>query len=284
MLTKLITLFILLLPSVAHAEQFQAPITHTQWQVVESPLECTLTQPIPGFGEAIFSQYSGKSDFSLVFVTKTHLATQNNVSFEVAEARWQNIDQRRHLISVPTSDNQMQFTLTGELAKHALTHLEEGRAPAIRYYSKHMNKEISALISTVSATDSIPAFKQCLANLSPYSFEDKRKLTIHFELEKSKLSAEAQEALTTLADYIKIDDSIKRVTISGHTDNHGRRRINGPLSESRAIVIKNFLVEQREIPEQLFTTSYYLERKPISTNKTLKGRALNRRSEIELIR
>jgi sodium-type flagellar protein MotY len=284
MLTKLISITTLLLTSVVQAEQFQAPMTNTQWQVIESPLECTLTQPIPGFGDAIFSQHSGKSEFTLVFTTKTHLSTQNNVSFEIAEARWQNIEQRRHLISVPTSDNQMHFTLTGELAKHALTHIEEGRAPAIRYYSKHMDKEISALISTVHATDSIPAFKQCLANLSPYSFEDKRKLTIHFELEKSNLSTEAQDALTTLADYIKIDDSIKRVAISGHTDNHGRRRINGPLSESRAIVIKNFLVQQRDIPEQLITTSYYLERKPVATNKTLKGRAINRRSEIELIR
>ncbi|RLA01437.1 MAG: OmpA family protein [Gammaproteobacteria bacterium] len=284
MLTKLITITILSLTSIAQAEQFQAPITHTHWQVVESPLECTLSQLIPGFGEAKFSQLSGKGDFTLVFITNTHLSTQNNVSFEVSEARWQNIEQRLHLISVPTLNNQMQFTLSGELAKHALTHLEEGRAPAIRYYSKHMNEEISVLISTVHATDSIPAFRQCLANLSPYTFDDNNMLTIHFELEKSNLSNDAQEALTTLANYIKIDDSIKRVAISGHTDNHGRRSLNGPLAESRAIVIKNFLVEQGEIPEKLITTSYYLERKPIATNKSLKGRALNRRSEIELIR
>ena len=284
MLSKLALIPLILMTSAVQAEQFLAPMTNTQWQVIESPLECILIQQIPGFGEATFSQYSGNSEFSLAFSTKTHLSTQTNVSFEIAEAPWQNIEQRRHVISIPTANDQRVFTISGELAKHALTHLEEGRSPAIRYYSKHMNKEISALISTVHATDSIPAFQQCLDNLSPYSFEDKRNLTIHFELEKYELSSEAQNALTTLADYVKIDDSIKRVAITGHTDNHGRRSLNGPLSESRATVIKNFLVQQCEVPEQLITTSYYLERKPIATNKTLKGRALNRRSEVELIR
>jgi hypothetical protein len=37
------------------AEQFQPALTDTQWQNHSSPILCSLTQPIEGFGEAKFS-------------------------------------------------------------------------------------------------------------------------------------------------------------------------------------------------------------------------------------
>lgn len=281
-MTKLIHLLFLFLAPIAHAQQFQAPITNTQWQVVESPLECSLSQEIPGFGTAKFSQQTAEA-FTLAFNTKSQPSVQTNVTFEIAEARWQNVEERLHLTSIPTENNQTVFTIEGAVAQQAFTHMQEGRVPVIRYRSQHITDEMTVLISTVHLGDSLDSFQQCVDNLHPFTFNDVRRLTIPFEREKSELSSDAEEALERVAEYVKIDDKIKRIMISGHTDNHGYRRINEPLAEARAIVVKNYLVQQGVL-EQLIVTSYHLERKPVATNRTLQGRSLNRRAEIELIR
>jgi len=280
---KYFTITLILFASLVHAEQFQAPLTDTQWQVVESPLECTLSQSIADFGEAKFSRKAG-NDFSLIFTTHSYPALPANVRFEIAQATWQNSDERLHLISIGTDNNQTQFILSGELAEQALTHMQEGRFPAIRYRSHNSTEEIDALLSTVHLTDSMPAFQQCLSNMHPDTYEDIRKLTLYFALEEAKISEKGQMALTRIADYVKIDPSVKRILVNGHTDNHGRKRLNIPLSEARALAVKNYLVTQGEIPENLITIAFHREFIPSATNKTKTGRAHNRRAEIEVIR
>lgn len=284
MLIKLLScISFLSISLMVNAQQFQAPLTDTRWQVIETPIKCTLSQSITDFGEARFQQEPGEQ-LQLIFTTKYYPAVQNNASFEIAEAPWQNVDQRLMMTSFPTDNGQTTFTLSGHFADQALTQIQEGRFPTLRYQSKNASEEISVLMSTIHLTDSMPAFQQCIENLPSYSFDDINKLTIYFNSEKSDLTSQAKEALTKMADYVKLDDSIKRITISGHTDNHGRRRLNEPLSEARAVVIKNFLIQQGQLPESLISTSSYMEWKPVSTNKSTSGRALNRRAEVEVFR
>jgi len=279
-------LFIFLLFStVTNAEQFQAPLTNTQWLVTESPLECVLSQPIEGFGEAKFVRRSGSnSNFSLIYTSRSHPAEVGTLNFEIAEAPWQNIDQRISLASMPSVENETTFTLTGKKAKEALTHMQEGRFPSLRYRSHSQNGEISALFSTVHLNDSMPDFLNCLDKLSPTNFDDIRKLTVYYELEKFDLSDKAKASLKRIADYVKIDSEITEIAVNGYTDNHGRKRLNIELSEARALAIKTYLVEQGEVPENLITIAYHREFNPAKTNKTQKGRSYNRRAEIEVFR
>ncbi len=280
---KPFTFILLFLSSIASAEQFQAPLTNTQWQVVESPLECVLSQEIDGFGTAKFSQ-STESSFSLVFSTHSHPSVEDVANFEIAEAPWQNIEQRLGLTTISTKANQTKFVLKGQLAKQAFTHMEEGRFPAIRYRSHNTQEEISALFSTVHLNDSLPAFKQCLENIYPDSFDDIHKLTVYFGLEQSDLSKQAKASLTRIANYVKVDENVKQIAINGYTDNHGRRRLNIELSEARALAIKNYLINDCGIAENLITTAFHREFNPAKSNKTPKGRAYNRRSEVEVFR
>lgn len=284
MLIKLLSYFTLLsLSLVLQAEQFQAPLTDTRWQVTETPLECTLSQPIADFGEAKFQRKSGDS-LQLIFTTKSYPSTQGNVNFEIAQAPWQNIEQRIPMTTISAEKGQTEFILSEPFSNQALTQIQEGRFPTLRYNSLNIPDEISVLLSTVHLADSMPAFEQCLDSLPSYSFKDISKLTVYFSSELADLTPHAKQALTKLADYVKMDSTVKRITISGHTDNHGRRRLNQALSESRAIAIKNFLTTQCEIPEALISTSFHLEWKPISSNKSVSGRALNRRAEVEVFR
>ncbi len=284
MLIKLISCLTLLsLSLVIQAEQFQAPLTDTRWQVTETPILCTLSQPIADFGEAKFEQRSG-GQLTLVFTTKSYPAKQGDLNFEIAEAPWQNVEQRSLMTAISTSKGQTQFILSAPFANQALTQIQQGRFPTLRYQSQNIPDEINVLLSTVHLADSLPTFQKCLEKLPSYGFKDINKLTVYFSSELSKLTPQAEQALTKLADYVKMDNTVKKVTISGHTDNRGRKRLNEALSESRAIAIKSFLVKQCQIAESLIMTSFHLEWEPISNNNSSTGRALNRRAEVEVFR
>jgi outer membrane protein OmpA-like peptidoglycan-associated protein len=264
------------------AEQFQAPVTDTKWQVIESPLECSLMQTIPGYGEAGFYRRNA-GPLTLLFKSYSQSADQNNVTFQLAEAPWQNSEQRETLTSLPTESGQQAFSLKGVLAEQALSQMQEGRFPVIEYRSKTYRGDITVMLSTVKFYESLTAFQQCLNNLHPDTFNDINKLTVYFGLEEATLDVAAKKALTRLAKYVQVDDSISQIKIASHTDNHGRRRLNEPLSDARGLVIKNFLIDEFSIPAELISVNSYVDRKPATSNKTPLGRAHNRRAEITLV-
>jgi outer membrane protein OmpA-like peptidoglycan-associated protein len=69
------------------------------------------------------------------------------------------------------------------------------------------------------------------------------------------------------------------VTVIGHTDNIGSRAYNQQLSERRAQAVRNVLVEGGTAPTRIRTMGMAFDR-PIATNATDQGRAMNRRVEI----
>lgn len=265
------------------AEEFQAPVTDTNWQVVETPLECSLMQTIPSFGKAGFSRSNGQS-LKLIFSTDNQPAENSHISFEMSAAPWQNTEEYTTLKRVPITSGQRQFHIEGSLAQQALVQMQDGRFPIIRYRSQAYSQDITVKLSTIKFSDSLPAFQQCLNNLYPDSFSEIRKLTVYFESEKANLDKASNKALTRVAEYVKIDDSVSQIIITSHTDSFGRKRLNVPLSEARAKTIRDFFVSQYEIPAEKIILRSFVDHDPAATNKTAKGRAYNRRAEIELIR
>jgi len=73
-----------------------------------------------------------------------------------------------------------------------------------------------------------------------------------------------------------------KFAIEGHTDNTGSAKINQKLSEDRAKVVMDKLIEKGVNPANL-TSAGFGSTKPVATNKTKEGRALNRRTEIRHI-
>lgn len=273
----------LLFTSSVYAEEFQAPVTDTNWHVIESPLECSLMQTIPSFGQAGFYRRNGQS-LQLKFVTDSLPAQKKDVHFEMSAAPWQNTDQFDTLVTLPTTSGQREFIVDGVLAQQALSKMQDGRFPIIRYHSQSYNGETTVKLSTVKFNDSLPAFQQCLSNLYPDSFDEIKKLTVYFESEKANLDKASIKALTRVADYVKVDDSVSQIIITSHTDSFGRKRLNVPLSEARAKTIRDFFVSKYEIPAEKIVMRSFVDHDPAATNKTAKGRAYNRRAEIELVR
>ena len=72
-----------------------------------------------------------------------------------------------------------------------------------------------------------------------------------------------------------------RIEVSGHTDNTGSRALNERLSKSRAESVKQYLVDHGVSADRLQAAQGYAWDRPVATNKTVAGRAMNRRTELD---
>ncbi|SUI81405.1 Outer membrane protein OmpAb [Serratia quinivorans] len=73
------------------------------------------------------------------------------------------------------------------------------------------------------------------------------------------------------------------IVVAGHTDNTGSQQINQPLSLKRAESVRNWMRDTGDVPESCFAVQGYGASRPVTTNDTPEGRALNRRVEISLV-
>ena len=73
------------------------------------------------------------------------------------------------------------------------------------------------------------------------------------------------------------------IVVAGHTDNTGNPQLNQTLSQKRAEAVRDWMRDTGDVPESCFAVQGYGESRPIATNDTPEGRALNRRVEISLV-
>ena len=106
--------------------------------------------------------------------------------------------------------------------------------------------------------------------------------TILFDTGKSSIKAESTSVMVDIITILKEYPNSK-FTVEGHTDSVGSEKLNQSLSESRALSVKEFLVD-KGIEEFRLSAVGYGESKPIATNNTRAGRTQNRRVEINLVK
>ncbi|MEG5692896.1 OmpA family protein [Enterobacter quasihormaechei] len=73
------------------------------------------------------------------------------------------------------------------------------------------------------------------------------------------------------------------IVVSGHTDNTGNPQLNQTLSLKRAEAVRDWMRDTGDVQESCFAVQGYGESRPVATNDTPEGRALNRRVEISLV-
>lgn len=83
-----------------------------------------------------------------------------------------------------------------------------------------------------------------------------------------------------LVSYMKTHPTML-IEITGHTDSSGKEPRNQEISEQRAKIVANYLVE-RGVEKFRVTAKGYGSLKPIATNKTKEGKLQNRRVEFRV--
>ncbi|MBI5510698.1 MAG: OmpA family protein [Deltaproteobacteria bacterium] len=108
------------------------------------------------------------------------------------------------------------------------------------------------------------------------------KETILFKTGSAKIMPKSFGLLDQVVAVLKNYKHIKKVRIEGHTDNVGGRPKNLKLSKERAASVREYLVEKGIEATRLESEGYGPD-KPIGSNKTAKGRELNRRVEFMIV-
>jgi outer membrane protein OmpA-like peptidoglycan-associated protein len=103
---------------------------------------------------------------------------------------------------------------------------------------------------------------------------------IVFDYDKWDIRPEFYPSLDEAATVLKKNPDLK-VEIQGHTDNTGSAEYNQRLSEKRARSVMEYFLKKGVEPERLSSAGYGFT-KPVTSNRTPEGRAMNRRVELKI--
>jgi chemotaxis protein MotB len=107
-----------------------------------------------------------------------------------------------------------------------------------------------------------------------------------FDSGSADLKQGSLQILHAVATILK--DMDNDLIVEGHSDNvpirNDRFRSNWELSQSRAIQVIRYFVEEAKLPATRFAAAGYGEYRPVASNETDEGRGLNRRIEIMILR
>jgi outer membrane protein OmpA-like peptidoglycan-associated protein/tetratricopeptide (TPR) repeat protein len=106
---------------------------------------------------------------------------------------------------------------------------------------------------------------------------------IFFDVGKADLKPESIAEVENIRELLLANTALK-VQINGHTDNSGNAASNKALSLKRASAVVNYLSQKGIAAGRLSAKGYGSERPIVSNDDEEGGRAINRRTEIEIIK
>jgi OOP family OmpA-OmpF porin len=104
---------------------------------------------------------------------------------------------------------------------------------------------------------------------------------IFFDFDKYVLLKESYLELDRLAKVLKANPTMQ-IIIAGYTDNIGSASYNDVLGSKRAEAVMNYLVMKSGANKSRITVKSFGKTHPVASNKTIKGRQLNRRVEFTI--
>ncbi|MBT1445787.1 OmpA family protein [Shewanella sp. JM162201] len=267
----------------ADVRHYVAALDESQWRIAESSrIRCSLEHDIPSYGKAVFSSAAGKEQnllFTLDMWAKPDAAT--TATLVSKSPSWR-----------PGESNENITRLTymrdfnGEVPKKAawsmLAELDRGREPTF-YYADWYNSDnkIAVGLSAANFKRKYTEFRQCLAGLLPYSFEDIAFTVLNYNPGGTELTRFSQAQLARVQEYLSQDPEVELILINAYTDSYGGRSINQKVSEKRADSVKAFFVG-KGIPAERIMTEGHGETRHVASNQGDDERARNRRVVVQI--
>lgn len=102
---------------------------------------------------------------------------------------------------------------------------------------------------------------------------------IHFDYDSAKIQPRSEPVIKDIADLMKADKTL-RFQVEGHTDSDGGGPYNLRLSQARAQSVVNDLIHRYHIAASRLVPKGFGLTRPVASNATAGGKALNRRVEL----
>ena len=282
---KICLMLIVLMMSVmpAQARLFTPRMDEAKWEVVSNRFECSMTQPIPFYGRAVFQRRAGEdANFSLV---SDHRPLAKGQASLVSYAPvWADTRPTEQIAKVSVKRETKQVRLGPKLATRLMAELDSGMAPNFNHLSWYGDNEgLDVALSSVRFRDAFLQYQDCISGLLPVNFDQIKRTRLHFITNEAYLTKGAKQRLDTIVEYVKVDKSVNAYFVDGHTDNQAERLYNLELSKKRAEAVTEYLISKGVDAERI-TTRYHGERYPVVANNSAKNRAYNRRVTLRLER
>ena len=131
------------------------------------------------------------------------------------------------------------------------------------------------------ARNEVRAANERISSLDDYDVQE--SATVNFRVNSTVLSPEARRQLDTLAQKA-LSAKWYMIEVGGHADASGNEARNFVLSRQRAEAVIQYLAVTHKIPVRRFVTPMgYGEADSVADNKTVAGRAQNRRVEVKVL-
>jgi len=140
----------------------------------------------------------------------------------------------------------------------------------------------SAVSKAAHVSVSIPSLPVPVAEPArkapPVELQGPPAIKVLFDFNKAAIKPKYHNELKKVGNFLKARPTAK-ITIEGHTDIVGSKKINQKLSRKRAEKGRSYIIRKFGIKGSRIATKGYASTRPVASNKHKKGRAKNRRIE-----
>jgi sodium-type flagellar protein MotY len=242
---------------------------------------CVLSHEIPRYGRVEFRRH-GRDDlvFSVQALRPPRLHTDAELSSDPTD--WKHQAARRELDPLDARLDPNPFQLDGARAQRLFTELEQGMAPTLQYQDWFDGQDqVTIRILPVHFRSAQREFMDCVGDPSHFGMAEGGATRVYFALDSADLTPLGREVLEQTARHLR-QQGRGLVLVEGHASSEGSAGYNLSLSRTRAIMVRNFLME-RGVPRQRFDLRYLGETRPAANNATEAGRMRNRRVELNTV-
>ncbi len=224
-------------------------------------------------------------EFVLGKASKPQLARHNAPAQLAQEMKDQNDALRASLAASEEKSNQRFAEMNGLKDDMNKMKMDSDGDGVSDYFDKCPGTAQGVKVDGAGCPLVVPQAKDTVINNTYVISEEDKKVVseavrnLEFDFGKATIRSRSFPYLNRVADMlVKKHFSLK---LAGHTDAVGSSDANMILSKNRAESVKNYLVSQGAEVARIEAVGYG-KKQPIATNKTAKGRQMNRRVEFTL--
>ena len=262
---------------------FQASVDETEWRLTLLIFECIFVQPIPDYGEAVFYHEAGE-DLMFHLKVKKNLMGAGQAALAIEPPNWKPSHFAEDLGLVDIKRTTKPLNVDPMRANKMMQSLLKGMQPTFTRKAYYDGSEpIRVAVSSANFKSFYKDYLGCVTGLLPVNYRQVAKNRVFFASGQKGLNTKSKKKLDLIILYVKADPRVNAIYVDGHSDAGGRRYHNRRLSEDRANKVTDYMVK-KGLDAAMITTRYHGERYPVASNKTRKGRNLNRRVTVRLER